>query len=557
MPMLLTRGATMALALCLAPPALAAGVAVMPPLSYPTAQFLAANPQARARLLSGLATRPMAALAPTAHRFVPAKGGTWTAVTAAPRSGLCTPELMTDGTVLFQSCNTKYWLKLAPDAKGNYADGSWTTIATLPVINGTQYAPQYHAAAVLPDDRLIIMGGEYNGSSSGVWTNLGAIYDPVANSWTPVTAPGGSSWSQIGDAQSTVLANGTFMLASCCANPATDALLDATTLTWTTTGAPTAGDNYQDEQGYELLPTGDVLTLDVWTNYPNYGATNAESYLPSSGTWGAAGNSTASLVDPCGYWEIGPAVLRTNGTVVGFGANTGCTTPADPTSVYNVKANSWSAGPNVPQVCGSGGTSGCTLADAPAALEPNGRILFAASSGFGSPPTHFFEFLPNNTIVQVTDPLYNASQSGAYYYNLMVLPSGQIMMTDFSSQAEIYTPIGKPTTHEMPVIKKVPTTITRGTSYTVAGSQLNGLSQGAFYGDDAQMATNYPMVRITNTATGDMFYARTSGFSAMSVKAGQFSHASFVLPTTAETGASTLVVVADGVASTPVNVTVD
>ena len=545
------------LTLAAVPPALAGNVGVMPPLSYPTAKYLAAHPDAMARLLSGLPTRPADALAPTAHRFAPATGGTWSAVTASPISGLCTPELLTDGTVLFQSCNTKYWLKLTPDAKGNYADGTWSAAGTLPVINGTQYAPQYHAAAVLPDGRFIIMGGEYNGTNSEVWTNLGAIYDPVANSWTAVAAPSGSGWSQIGDAESTVLANGTLMLASCCADPTADALLDAKTLTWTATAGPTAGDDYQDEQGYELLPNGYVLTLDVWTNYPNYGATNAEAYVPSSGKWGPAGNSTASLVDPCGYWEIGPAVLTPNGTVVGFGANTGCSSPVDPTSVLSLKKKSWSAGPNVPQVCGKGGTSGCTLADAPAALEPNGHILFAASSGFGNVPTHFFEYLPNNTIVQVADPLYNASQSGAYYYNFLVLPTGQIMMTDFSGTAEIYTPAGKAIAQEAPVVKKVPTAITRGTSYTVAGLRLNGLSQGAYYGDDAQMATNYPLVRVTNNATGNVFYARTSGFSSMSVSATQKSEANFVLPSNAETGASTLVVVADGIASTPISVTVN
>ncbi len=550
------RSMMLLLCACLTTPAMAAGVGVMPPLSYPTARFFAAHPDVAANVMATLPTRPAEALAPTANRFTSTSGGTWTTVTKAPLSGLCTPEVMTDGTVLVASCNSKYWLRLTPDANGNYADGTWSETATLPVINGTQYAPQYHAAAVLPDDRMIIEGGEYNGSNSEVWTNLGAIFDPVTNSWTPVTAPSGSGWSQIGDAESTVLANGTFMLGSCCGDPTTDALLDPTTLTWTSTGGPTAGDAYQDEQGYELLPNSAVLTVDVWTNYPNYGATNAERYSPVSGTWYPAGNATASLVDPCGYWEIGPAVLRGDGTVVGFGANTGCTTPVDPTSIYKVSTNSWTTGPNVPQVCGKAGTSGCTLADAPAALEPNGNILFAASSGFGNVPTHFFEFLTNDTIVQVSDPIDNASTSGAYYYNLTVLPNGQIMMTDFSNTAEVYTPAGAAIAREAPIVKRVATTITRGTTYMLGGERLNGISQGAYYGDDAQMATNYPLVRVTNLATGHVFYARSFGFSSMSVKPTQLSKASFVLPSTAETGPSTLAVVANGIASTPIDVTV-
>ena len=42
--------------------------------------------------------------------------------------------------------------------------------------------------------------------------------------------------------QSTVLADGTFLLAACCAFPDVDALFDATNLTWTSTGAPDAGE---------------------------------------------------------------------------------------------------------------------------------------------------------------------------------------------------------------------------------------------------------------------------------------------------------------------------
>ena len=42
------------------------------------------------------------------------------------------------------------------------------------------YSPLYHSSAVLPDGRVIIMGAEYNFFNL-VWTNLGAIYDPVSN----------------------------------------------------------------------------------------------------------------------------------------------------------------------------------------------------------------------------------------------------------------------------------------------------------------------------------------------------------------------------------------
>ena len=110
--------------------------------------------------------------------------------------------------------------------------------------------PLYFASAVLPDGRVIIEGGQYNGNLSAgpVWTSLGAIYDPIANTWTSVSPPSGTGWTNtgpagscnggIGDAASTVLPNGTYMLGASCANPALDALLNATTLGWNSTGAP-------------------------------------------------------------------------------------------------------------------------------------------------------------------------------------------------------------------------------------------------------------------------------------------------------------------------------
>ena len=54
-----------------------------------------------------------------------------------------------------------------------------------------------------------------------------------------------------------------------------------------------------------------------------------------------------------------------------------------------------------------------------------------------------------------------------------------------------------------------------GRLYVVEGYLFNGLTQGAFYGDDVQAATNYPLVRITNKATGHVFYSRTHDHSSM------------------------------------------
>jgi len=562
-------GAAMIAALMVVPgaPAQAASAAlertVPPPMSVPTAQYYASHPAAYAQFLAQLPHREPGAPAATKPRFVATTGGTWQTVTKAPKGGLSNPLLLTDGTVIVASGDTPDWYKLSPDITGNYAHGTWSQIASLPMINGTQYGPLYHASAVLPDGRVIIMGGEYNDSNHGVWTNDGAIYDPVANTWTAVSPPLGSAWSMIGDAQSVVLANGTFMLASCCAyNPPADALFNPKTLGWTPTGAPRKGKpiQYQDEQGYTLLPNGNVLTVDVWTHYPTANPTNAEKYNPGTRTWGNAGNTPVSVVDPiaCGNFEIGPAPLRGDGTVVQFGGNTGCVAGAtsDPIAIYDSKSNSWTAAPDVPSICGSDGTTSCSLPDAPAALEPNGNILFAASAGYGGQPTHFFEFTTGNEINQVSDTVDYASTSGAYYYNYLVLPNGQILSTDFSKIAEVYTPVGTPVPGLAPTIYSAPSSVVIGKTYKLVGAQLNGRSQGGYYGDDVQTSTNYPIARLTNVASGDVFYARTTGFSTMSVAPNTLGYTNVTVPAGVETGASTLVLIANGIASNPVLVTV-
>jgi hypothetical protein len=63
-------------------------------------------------------------------------------------------------------------------------------------------------------------------------------------------------------------------------------------------------------------------------------------------------------------------------------------------------------------------------------------------------------------------------------------------------------------------------------------------------------------VRITNAASGTVTYARTAGMTRMTVAPGVSSSATFAVPAGTPAGPSTLVVVANGLASAPVSVTV-
>ena len=80
-----------------------------------------------------------------------------------------------------------------------------------------------------------------------------------------------SGWTTIGDAESVILPNGTYMLANCCDSPGKQALaaINGTSVTWTQGSSY----DYNDEEGYSALPNGNILMVDVWnygTNYDDY-----------------------------------------------------------------------------------------------------------------------------------------------------------------------------------------------------------------------------------------------------------------------------------------------
>ena len=462
-----------------------------------------------------------------------------------PNLGLGNPLLLTDGTVILHEACGSSWHRLTPDAFGSYVNGTWSTIAPLPA----GYAPLYFGSAVLPDGRVMMAGGEYNSATPGncqpVWTTGAAIYDPKTNKWTMVDPPAG--WSSIGDAQSVVLADGTYMQANCCSTEA--ALLDPTSLTWTITGANKKDVN--DEEGWTLLPDGTVLTVDAYVfNYHKNGK-RYEIYHPSTGKWTAPGNTPVQLWDSYpnanqASYELGPAVLRPDGTVFYTGAN-GTPGQAGHTAIYDTNSKTWTAGPDIPD--------GMDLADAPAALLPDGNVLFQASRGIFNTGSKFFEW--NGTSYKdVTGGNTDSPNISSYWGNMLVLPTGQILYTDFGD-VWIYQHGGQPKSEWLPQILSVPTTVKRGQTYTVSGLNFNGFSQGAAYGDDAQAATNYPLVVITNRESGRVTYARTHDHSTMGIAYTTSASTNFDVSWRVGTGLSYLQVVANGIASLPVTINVE
>jgi hypothetical protein len=491
----------------------------------------------------------------------------WTPLVNAPP--FLTPGTMlleSDGTVLVHdepddnhTGGTTLWWKLTPDSQGSYVDGTWSRIASMP----RGYSPLYFASAILPDGRMIVEGGEYIGENA-VWSNKGAIYNPLTNTWASVAPPPG--WTTIGDAASDVLDNGTFMLEHPCNNCVTnpelsvdDALLNAKNLTWTV--IPGTGKNDpNDEEGWTLEPSGQLLTLDLW------GIGNTQLFNPGNDTWTFSEDTAlnGNPVNPFPVVEIGPQVEMPGGNtfVVGAGTSTQeypgpCTTDADTqTALYHYKAGTagtWTAGPEIPTIDSEEYDS----TDGPGSILPDGNVLFDASACTYNIPTHFFLYnAGSNTLAQIPDAP-SAQNDTSYQTRMLALPNGQVLYNDGSDQMEVYTQGGTPKTAWEPSITSLSaTTLAPGGTYSLSGKQLAGLDQGAAYGDDVQDNTNFPLVRITNSSTGVVTYARTSDWSSVSVAPGTSSSTKFTLPSTTPTGKSTLVVVANGIASAPSTVTI-
>ena len=445
-----------------------------------------------------------------------------------PPDGAILTFQLTDGTVMAQGNNDSDWWKLTPDNTGSYVNGTWTRLASLPA----GYVPDAFASAVLADGRLIIEGGEYNNGAFAL-TNQGAIYDPAANAWTVVAPP--KSWGYIGDSPALVLPNGKFLVGNKLTKQM--AALDPKTLTWQPMHDAGKSD-FNAEEGWTLLPNGTILTADVLD------APNSEIYTPSAGAWASAGSTIVDLHSPspfgcinygpngslCYYppGEIGPAILRPDGTVFATGSYSNGGSGPGHTAIYSPTAG-WSVGPDFPH--------GDNAGDSFAVLLTDGNVLVEGDTG----TSYVFDgttFTPGPAIPG----------------SLMVMPTGQILVAG----SEVYTSTGTYSPAWAPAIHSAPATVVRGSTYKISGTQFNGLSQANAFGDEFQTATNYPLVRITNNSTGHVFYAKTHDHSTMAVATGTkvvFTH--FDVPAGMETGASSLVVVANGIPSPAVSITVN
>jgi hypothetical protein len=232
----------------------------------------------------------------------------------------------------------------------------------------------YFASHVLPNGKVWLLGGEYTGTPlRATWTNTGEVYDPVLNSWLPI-AP--HPEPQFGDDPSMLLSNDRILTGSL--TSANSYLYDIDSDAWYFEGSKVYND-WSDEESWVKLPGNKVLTYDLFQSV-NTGGAYAELYDPTLHTWSsisptdgtALGTIPALSASALGF-ELGPILRLRGGGIFAIGAT-------GHTARYRASTNKWSAGPDI--VGTLNGTSAPFGADdAPAAVLPNGHVLFAADAG--------------------------------------------------------------------------------------------------------------------------------------------------------------------------------
>ena len=423
--------------------------------------------------------------------------------------------LLSDGTVMAQNLGGNSWYRLAPDIHGSYVNGTWTTLAPM---HDTRL---YYSSAVLRDGRVFVAGGEYG---TGVAT--AEVYDPLSNTWT-LTPSSGQTFL---DSSSVILPSGNVLVAPVFpSTPGGTFIYNPTANTWLA-GGPCLGN--QDEASWVKLPDDSILTVDTSSLW-------SERYIPSLNQW----VDDAIVPVPLFDGEIGPAMLLPDGRALFLGGtgHTALYTPSGTTS-----PGTWVAGPDIP--------GGLGTPDAPAAVMVNGKVLCAVGTvGTYMPPTSFFEYDPvANSFTPVSGPTGSTDNVAPYQAAMLDLPDGSVLYSHMASDLYVYRPEGMPLTSGKPTINGI--TQNSDGSYHLTGTQLNGNSQGAAYGDDFQMDSNYPLVRMIDSGS-NVYYARTYNWSSTSVMTGnKLVSTEFTLPAGLPQGTYWLAVVANGISSDPIQV---
>ena len=403
--------------------------------------------------------------------------------------------LLSDASVMVQQGVTSNWWRLAPGGTGGYTNGSWAPLSPMST------ARKFYSSDVLPDGRVFAAGGEHYNLLE---TNVGEIYNPLNDRWT-LSAPAADV--NFSDSGSVVLPDGTVLVHPVRRNTNNVTLIyNPTHDSW--------GDNPPSsiaglgETSWVKLPDGSILTIDA--------GTNSERFIPSLTQWIRDADVPVKVFT---NGETGAAFLLPDKRAFFLGAS-GHTALYTPTGTTNM--GKWVAGPDIPD--------GRYADDVPAAMMANGKILCIvgtnAPNGGSTGSMYFYEYdysIGTTGAFQRTSSPLNATigsslNAASYDLSLLDLPDGTVLFSkgngtpDPAGLLYVYQPGSAPLPAGKPTITSITAKIA-GVSYLLTGTKLNGISAGAAFGDDAQMDSNYPLVRLTDSG-GNVYYARTYNWSS-------------------------------------------
>ncbi len=459
--------------------------------------------------------------------------GTWTRVAAtAPDYNHGVMLLLTDGTILAKTsagndANGDTWDRLTPDIHGSYAHGTWVRSAQM------QDTRLYFSTQVLKNGCVYVAGGEY-----GTGRTAGEVYYPDLDVW--IEAPAlPLPTDTFSDANSEILPDGRILQAVVISGRSTSLhtyIYDPTANTYAV-GPPTHGSD--NESAWLKLPDNSILYVDIFT-------THSERYIPATNTWVTDASLPVELYDPYGF-ETGAAFLLPDGRgfFIGSSNKTAYYTPSG-----NSSPGTWTAGPAIPDSLGA--------PDAAAAMMVNGKILCAFShtptsdTGIFLKPMVFYEFnYLTDSFTKILAPGgVDSTYAPSYFSNMVCLPDGTLL---YASQGDdqyyIYTPDGSPLPAGKPAISNI--IVNNCDTFLATGTLFNGITEGAAYGDDWQMATNYPIIRLSTNDT--VYSATTYNWTSTGVSRGTAADTvQFVLPAGIPAENYSPQVIANGNASDPV-----
>jgi len=309
-------------------------------------------------------------------------------------------------------------------------------IGTWSVTGNLNTARAGHTATLLPDGRVLIVGGNCGSGAGCPALNSAELYEPASGAWITT---GNLNKARVGHT-ATLLQNGKVLVAGGfidfnLGNLANGAeLYDPITGTWSNTVIPNTGRAYHTAT---LLPNGKVLVAGGITYIPppfigdsDQPTNRAELYDPSTGTWTNTGNLNTARYNHT-------ATLLSNGEVlVGSFIDLYVAGIVKSAELYNPTTGIWSYTANVIE----GRTYHTTT------LLTNGKVLVAGGYNWDS---DFF-----SKSAELYDPTTTGSWSGTANLNTAradhtatLLQSGKVLVvggTDGNNNAlnsaELYDP---------------------------------------------------------------------------------------------------------------------